>query len=132
MSYFTELNAGLFNAWTAALFACLFGMSVMIIDKKTARRLIDMSWYTAADKRAAYASMVMQYGFIILAVWVPFKTGTTWFYTGAVIYVAALVCYTVSMYNYAKTPLNEPVRKGLYRLSRNPIYFFYSLMCLAL
>ena len=132
MSYYTELNIGLWNAWIGGVIPLLSHMLIYFIDKKSWKRLGDMSWYTPADKIAAYASMIMMYGMILFSVWVPLKTGTVWFYSGIVLFCISYICYVVSYRNYATTPLDEAIVKGLYRFSRNPLYFFYSLMMLSL
>jgi len=131
MSYFFELEIGLCNAWIGAVIAWLSGMAIML-NRQTARRLTDMSWYTQGDKYSAFGSMFFMYVLIIFSIWIPMKTGTVWFYAGVVIYAAGYICNVIAMHNYATTPHDEPVVKGMYRVSRNPLYFFYSVMFLGL
>lgn len=61
---------------------------------------------------------------------VPLKLGTMWFYTGLVIYVAGFVPLIIAYFNNAATPSSEPVVKGVYKISRNPLYFFTALALL--
>jgi len=130
MSYFFELQIGLYNVWILSLLVWLSGISIMLVNRKAAKRLADMSWYTPKDKRAAIASMFMMYGMMIFSIWVPLKTGTVWFYAGLAIFIAGFVCHLIAMHNYATTPDDEAIVKGMYRLSRNPLYFFHALMFL--
>lgn len=132
MYYYTELNVGLLNAWIGGAVPLVSHLFIFLFDKKTWERLGDMSWYTSADRKVAYFSMIMMYGMILFSILVPLKPGTAWFYSGVIVYLASFICYIISYRNYATTPHNEAVVKGLYRLSRNPIYFFYSMMMLAL
>ena len=82
MSFYTELNIGLWNAWIGGVIPLLSHLIIYFVDKKTWKRLGDMSWYTPADKVAAFASMIMMYGMILFTLWVPMKYGTPWFYSG--------------------------------------------------
>ncbi len=59
---------------------------------------------------------------IIYSIFLPLKLGTVWFYVGLFIYLLGVVIGTMAVYNFFTTPLDKPVIKGVYRLSRNPIY----------
>ena len=65
---------------------------------------------------------------LIYSIFLPLKIGTTWFYIGLPIALSGLIMYTIVTVNFATTPLNEPVTKGLYRYSRNPQYLTEFLM----
>jgi len=59
---------------------------------------------------------------VIYSVFLPLKIGTVWLYVGLPIFALALVMSLITTHNYATTPLGEPVTKGIYRISRHPIY----------
>lgn len=61
--------------------------------------------------------------------------GSTWFYPGTVIYSFGILLCIVSISNFAKPAKNGINLRGLYRISRNPIYvsyFIYFLGCVLL
>jgi protein-S-isoprenylcysteine O-methyltransferase Ste14 len=58
----------------------------------------------------------------VYSIFLPLKLGTAWLYVGLLIFVLALVMTLITTYNFANTPLDEPVTKGVYRISRHPIY----------
>jgi protein-S-isoprenylcysteine O-methyltransferase Ste14 len=60
---------------------------------------------------------------VLYSIFLPLKIGTAWLYVGLVIFALALVMSVITTVNYATTPLDTPVSKGVYRISRNPIYF---------
>lgn len=131
MNYFTELHIGLFNAWIGSLIIILSQVVVMP-QKELMKRMMDMSWYTPRDKKAAMSSLASVYGMMIFTVWVPLKIGTQWFYAGLFLFSIGFIGHAIATHNYATTPKNEATRKEMYQISRNPLYFFNSLMFLGL
>jgi protein-S-isoprenylcysteine O-methyltransferase Ste14 len=127
MTYFTEIQFGIWNAWIGSVILLLAGTNVMFINKKATKRLMDMSWYTRREKIAATLSMLAMYGVVIFSIWIPLKVGTMWFYSGLALWLIGIIGGLIALKNYATTPSNEPVTKGLYKISRNPLYFFYAL-----
>jgi len=57
------------------------------------------------------------------------KVDSDWFYIGVVTYSFGLVLYAMSMLDYARPKTNGMNVKGLYRISRNPMYIAY-FICL--
>ena len=61
---------------------------------------------------------------IVYLVFLPLKLGTMWLYVGFPIFLLGLVMNLMAGINIATTPLdNEPITKGVYRISRHPAYF---------
>ena len=122
ISFFTTLEPALAGACIPSFAMVLIQFAYMFIYKEVDKRATDTSWYTLADKRNAIISSLLQVVLLILSVFVPLKTGSAWFWIGAVIYVAAFAGF-----NYAAAPADKAAQGGIYRLSRNPMYFFYFL-----
>ena len=59
---------------------------------------------------------------IIYSIFLPLKIGTAWLYVGLAIFILASVMSVITSVNFATTPLDEPITKGVFRISRNPIY----------
>lgn len=132
MSDFIELKIGLWNAWIGTVIAYGSQLLFTILKPQIKKRLFNMSWYKPGDKFAAYLSMLLMYGMIIFSIWVPLKIGTVWFYMGLVIFLTGIISSLIALHNYAAAPDNEAIVKGMYRISRNPLYFFYSIKMLGL
>ena len=130
MNCFYEIKLGIFNAWIGTFALYFIGMFIALADKKAAKRLFDMSWYNSEERVWAIWSMIFMYGLMIFSIWTPLKLGSGWFYTGAVVWLSGVAGYFTALYNYAATPQNEMVSGGMYKYSRNPLYFFYSLATL--
>ena len=127
ISFFTTLEPSLAGAWIPSFGMVLIQFAYMFIYKEVGKRATDTSWYTLADKRNAIISSLLQVALLILSVFVPLKTGSAWFWIGAVIYVAAFAGFIKAFYDYAAAPADKAAQGGIYRLSRNPMYFFYFL-----
>ena len=80
------------------------------------------------EKRIVTFLGLIYYLALTYSVFLPLKLGTTWFYIGLPICLLGLIMYTIVTVNFATTPLDEPVTKGLYRYSRNPQYLTEFLM----
>jgi protein-S-isoprenylcysteine O-methyltransferase Ste14 len=72
--------------------------------------------------------VIVMFGSFIYSVFVPFKLGTIWFYLGLIVYLKGMVLVTLSMINFATTPIDKPVTKGVYRYSRNPMFIGFFLV----
>jgi protein-S-isoprenylcysteine O-methyltransferase Ste14 len=53
----------------------------------------------------------------------PLKLGTIWFYAGLAIFLTGLVVLTAATVNFAWTPMDVPITRGIYHYSRHPLYF---------
>jgi protein-S-isoprenylcysteine O-methyltransferase Ste14 len=59
---------------------------------------------------------------IVYSIFLPIKLGTIWFPIGLVIFLVGLAIIMIAIINFATTPMNELVTRGVYRYSRNPGY----------
>ncbi len=124
-SFFTTLQAGLLNAWIPSFGMVLIQFIYMAVFKEGGKRAVDTSWYTGKDKINASVSTILQIAILVLSVFVPFKFGTAWFLTGTVIYMLSLAVFAWSFHCYANAPTGKTIQGGIYRWSRNPMYFFF-------
>ena len=62
---------------------------------------------------------------LIFSIFLPIKLGTWWFYSGLLIYLSGLVMVLMVSISFATAPLGEPIGKGVYAISRHPMYFGY-------
>jgi protein-S-isoprenylcysteine O-methyltransferase Ste14 len=58
----------------------------------------------------------------ILPVFLPLKLNTMWFYVGLIFCIAGMTMAFRAIYDFATTPIDKPVTKGILRYSRNPLY----------
>ncbi|MEW9095325.1 MAG: methyltransferase [Clostridiaceae bacterium] len=111
-----------------------FGL-LSILDKEALKRAAFFAPPIGIEK-AAY--LFYQISNILIFVYLCFLKITTdsyWFYVGLVIYGLGVLLCLVSVSNFAKPAENGINLKGLYWISRNPMYvayFIYFLGCVLL
>ena len=118
---------GLFNAWLLVIPIMIVMYSPLFLHKKAWKRLVDTSWYKKKEKKLALWMSLIMIGLIIYTIWLPLQLGTIWFYIGLFFVIIGLIFTFIAFDNYASTPSDEPATKGVYKISRNPIYFFISI-----
>lgn len=125
ISFFTTLQVGWLNAWIPSFGMVLIQLVYMAVFKEGGKRAVDTSWYTAKDKVNALVSTILQVAILVLSIFVPFKFGTIWFTVGAIIFVVSLMAFVRAFHSYVATPAGKTIKGGIYRRSRNPMYFFF-------
>jgi protein-S-isoprenylcysteine O-methyltransferase Ste14 len=121
MEFFPELKIGLFNGWLPlVLFSAVFGILLAIFPKSVVSRLYERSGWTRSMRLMRAFGLIFIFSWFILAIFTPLKADNLVFITGGSIYALGLICFVIALFNYRDTPLDRPVTKGLYKISRNP------------
>jgi len=143
MSLIPEFELGLWNAWIFVLpflLVCL-GLSRLIVrvfftsNKKPAgygRPHNPSGLFNKQEKKLVYISMVITFALYIYSIFLPIKLGTTWLYIGFFVYLVGAIFGTVAQINYDTTPVDKPITKGVYHISRNPMYFGQFLLFISI
>ena len=100
LKFFTTFRPTLAGAGIPAVFMVLVQLVCMAIFREGGKRAVDTSWYDAKTKKYAQWNSIFQVLVIILAVFVPFKSGTMWFTVGAGVYVVAFALFMWSFHSY--------------------------------
>ena len=132
ISDLVQLQLGWLNAWIPSFALVLIQFLYMLLYKEGGKRAVDTSWHTAKDKRYATLSYIIQLAVLLISLFVPLQIGTPLFMAGSLLFAFALVGFMAAFHAYASTPKGEIVGRGVYRLSRNPMYFFYEVGALAI
>jgi protein-S-isoprenylcysteine O-methyltransferase Ste14 len=122
-----EFKIGWLNAWIGMVPIIITMFIVFTLNKEALKRATDMTVYQGKDRLRVIISSIIYYTAVIYTLGVTLKIRTPWFYIGSVIYIFGSIPYIISIFNFSSTPVNEPIVKGVYRISRNPMYFFSSL-----
>ena len=137
MSLTPAFEIGVWNAW---IFWALMILSMIIPDffmskEAKLRKKRASQWIPYNKKRDMILARLTHSAImpisIIYSIFLPLKIGTTWFYIGLVILIAALFISLMSITNFANTPVDKPVTCGIYRVSRHPVYLSGFLLYLS-
>jgi len=134
MSLIPAFEIGLWNAWIFMLVDALTIPVFMRIVKNRQspspeKAMVGMS---RVEKIILYGSKVMFVPAMIYSIFLPLKLGTMWLYIGLPITLIGLIAGMMVLVNWATTPSDEPITRGLYRYSRHPMYVAASLTYIGL
>lgn len=127
MSLVPAFEIGVWNAWILqVLFFLILSATELFMSKEEKERLNRGKEDYPLSKTKKWLALsthvvIMPLAFIY-SIFLQLKLGTAWLYAGLPIFVLALVMTLMTTYNFAATPLGEPVTRGIYRISRHPIY----------
>jgi protein-S-isoprenylcysteine O-methyltransferase Ste14 len=133
MSLKPVFEIGVWNAW---ILQVLFFLTMFIPDffldkeeRKRAKRMSKVAPFKKTQKILALSTHVIIMSFVFFySIFLPLKIGTPWLYSGLAIFALALLISIATIFNAASTLEDKPVTKGIYRISRHPIYLSGFLM----
>ena len=132
MSLVPEFELGLWNAW---IFALSFLLMVVVWQnlnrihkgQKGSSRP-NTPPLNEKEKKLFGISLLIFWASVIYSFFLPLKLGTAWLYVGLIVYLFGMIFHLVAATNLINTPLDRPATKGLYRISRNPLYLSTNLI----
>ena len=127
MSFIPAFEIGVWNAWILIipLIICWISGVKFLFSK----RMPDYAPPSdRIEKILSNLLMLVMIGSFIYSIFMPLKLGTNWFSIGLIVYLIGLILILITMINFATTPLNKPVTKGVYRYSRNPMFIGWFLI----
>jgi protein-S-isoprenylcysteine O-methyltransferase Ste14 len=116
-----ELEIGWLNGWILLAFDFLVqGGLLLIFPKDVVSRLFDRSGWNEKQKVFTIIGKVFSLICLILIILTPLKINSSALIVGLILYVLGLVGLVVAMLNFKDTPLDQPVTRGVYKISRHP------------
>ncbi len=68
----------------------------------------------------------------IYAIFLPLQLGTIWLNSGLIIFLFGIIFTITAIHNFATSPIDKVITKGLYHYTRNPAYLGMILMQIGL
>jgi len=131
MSLVPEFELGLWNAWILILCFLLSSIVLGVLERLRGQKGLSRPSAFALDEKKNklnVISLLIILAFAVYSFFLPLKLGTAWLYVGLLVYVFGMIFNFVAATNLMNTPMDRPATKGLYRISRNPIYLGAFLM----
>jgi protein-S-isoprenylcysteine O-methyltransferase Ste14 len=121
MELFPTLEIGWLNGWILLVIEFLIqGFLLLIFPKDVVTRLFDRSGWSEKQKTYLIAGKFFSLITLLLIILTPLKINSSIFVLGLILYVLGVAALVLAMVNFKDTPLNQPVTKGLYKISRHP------------
>jgi protein-S-isoprenylcysteine O-methyltransferase Ste14 len=131
MSLIPEFELGLWNAWIFILSYLSMFVGFYVLDRLTGQKGSSRPMtppLQEKEKKLDYLAALIFVASAIYTFFLPLKLGTAWLYTGLFVFLFGMIFTIIAGTNLTNTPLDRPATKGLYRISRNPIYLGTFLM----
>ena len=122
MSLIPAFELGLWNAWILVIPILILSFSDMRVTAARESGESGEFQLTRKENRLTYAVFLPMVVSWVYAVFLPLQLGITWLYSGLIIYLFGIVFTIVAVRNFATSPKDKVITKGLYRFTRNPTY----------
>ena len=122
MSAIPAFKIGVWNAWLLYLPMILTIPFYLYIGKKRGPSPSRETNASKTEKAISYSITSLDFLVMIYSVFLPLKLWTPWFYVGLPVALLGIIGIIMTLVNWATTPPDEPITRGLYRYSRNPAY----------
>ena len=128
MSFIPAFEIGLWNAWIFMVILHAAAFVPFSIDSKKVDKRIEGEPTGSEQKKVSRIVNVITHIIImpftlIYSIFLPLELGTLWFFAGLTIFLLALIMVYMSSISFSTAPLGEPMSKGIYAISRHPMYF---------
>jgi protein-S-isoprenylcysteine O-methyltransferase Ste14 len=127
-----KFELGLFNAWLLCVPLLIAGVWIAGTRRDVAKRMSDMTGYSAREKLFTVVASLAPYPFMLLTVWTPFTSTTGLLMAGIGLYLTGMGFFVSTIRAFSAAPPHQVILRGPYRLSRNPLYVSNALVFLGL
>jgi protein-S-isoprenylcysteine O-methyltransferase Ste14 len=120
----SNLKPGLINGWLFMSVFILQMIGMMFADKQVQERThipADANRSKREKSVSIIANGVWLIG-LIYSVFLPLRLESFWFYVGLFVFVIGLAFLVLATHSFMTTPIDELITKGIYQLSRHPMY----------
>jgi len=123
---------GVWNAWILIIpMLITFFFDMRVTAARESGQSGDFQ-LTTKEKRIINAVFLPLVVSLVYAVSLPLQLGTAWLYGGLLIFSFGVVFTIVAVLNFATSPRDKVITKGLYGVSRNPMYIGLLIMQIGL
>lgn len=131
MELIPPLKIGWLNGCLAiVLLGLTDGILFLAFPKRVVERLFNRSGWSQQQRTFTIAGKLCALVCLILIVLTPLKIGHPVFVIGTFLVVLGLIGLVKALFDFKHTPLDEPVTRGLYRVSRHPQIVMASIVLL--
>lgn len=128
MTLVPEFEFGLWNAWIIVVaFLVTSFLPFLVYGEKADARMQGEPTFGEAARASRLGTIITHVvlipGTLAYSFFVPLDLGTWWLYTGLIVSVAGIAMSLAAGVAFATAAVDEPLTRGVYAISRNPMYF---------
>ena len=135
MTLIPEFEIGLWNGW---ILSAIFMVSNYLLlfapkAKQNFKEMMDQV-KQAKDKNKLIVNFayIPQYGIYVYSIFLPLKLETLWLCIGLSLFILAMICEIIAVVQLFFRKPGHLMTKGFYRLSRNPQYVAWFVVCIGI
>ena len=137
LEFIPKFSLGLLNGWIYFVFYLIIFIIVMsTCSREVKKRLYDRSLWDKKTKIITAIGKLFSFANIIMIFLAAIQFGKIEFIIGTVLYSVGLIGLGIAIINYRNAPLDKPITRRLYKISRNPqmvmIYIMFTGMMLVI
>ncbi|NQE52680.1 hypothetical protein C5S29_03735 [ANME-1 cluster archaeon GoMg3.2] len=137
MELIPALEIGWLNGWILLCLLCLIeGILLKAFPKDVVARLFDRSGWSKTQIAFTVIGELLALVCLVLIIFTTLKIGSNVFIIGTILYTLGLAGLIIGLFNFKNTPLDQPVTRGLYRISRHPqvlmLFVLFFGICIAI
>jgi protein-S-isoprenylcysteine O-methyltransferase Ste14 len=122
-----QFQFGLWNAWLIVVTFLAASFLPFIVEGDTADVRMQgeptpREWSASARVGMVITHGMLMPGTLVYSFFVPLERGNWWLYSGLVVSVLGIVVALAASLTFTIAPLDEPMTRGIYAISRNPMY----------
>jgi len=133
MELLPTLKIGWINGW---LPLGLMGLTewtlFLLFPKQVTARLWDRSGWSQRQVVLTVIGKLFALACLVLIILTPLKVGSPVFVVGTALIALGLIGLVKALFDFRNTPLDQPVTRGIYRISRHPQIFTTSVVILGI
>lgn len=123
MRIFPEFGPGEYSGgyYTLAYLAVTVAL-VLTFRKGALRRLTASPQFGFWMRLRLHLEANLYFASLAYPAWLKIPVGSAWFYAGTAIFLLGMIGYIFTLWVYGRSPMDRPVTRGIYRISRHPMY----------
>ena len=121
MDLFPPLELTLLGGWLMVIGTMSVSpIALALVSQDVRKRLLDQSNFTKSQYILTTIGKIVGFSALIIIIFTPLSSDPLELVIGVILVISGVAGETYAIINFATTPLDEPVTKGFYRISRNP------------
>jgi len=135
MELIPTLKIGWLNGWILlCLIYSIFGILLILFPKDVVSRFYnyDRSSWSKTQRAFYIIGKLLALVCLVLIIFTPLKIGANVFILGIILFALGLAGFIAALFNFKNTLLDQPVTRGLYRISRHPQILMLFIMSIGI